>query len=89
MLLIAQHYRIQSILYTTKQQIIDLAVIASMTYSFLTISREAEGQHVVRRPRPTDVIGTSLRDAFGPQPRLPEDMERLLRSLDGAKIRHH
>ncbi|MES3107851.1 hypothetical protein [Sphingomonas aurantiaca] len=55
-----------------------------MTYSFLTIKPDTGGQQVVRRPRPTDVIGHSLRDAFGQNARLPQDIDRLLRSLDGV-----
>ena len=55
-----------------------------MTYSFLTIKPDTGGQQVVRRPRPTDVIGHSLRDAFGYNARLPQDIDRLLRSLDGV-----
>jgi hypothetical protein len=55
-----------------------------MTYSFLTIKPDTGGQQVVRHPRPTDVIGHSLRDAFGQSTRLPQDIDRLLRSLDGV-----
>ncbi|MEG8025496.1 hypothetical protein QP162_15860 [Sphingomonas aurantiaca] len=55
-----------------------------MTYSFLTIKPDTGGQQVVGRPRPTDVIGHSLRDAFGQSARLPQDIDRLLRSLDGV-----
>ncbi len=55
-----------------------------MTYSFLTIKPDTGGQQVVCRPRPTDVIGHSLRDAFGQSARLPQDIDRLLRSLDGV-----
>jgi hypothetical protein len=53
-----------------------------MTYAFLTISREVEGRQVVRRPRVTDVVGHSLRGAFGDTANLPNDMIRLLRALD-------
>ena len=73
--------------FAAKQRIEVLVVISTMTYSFLTIGREVEGQHVVRRPRVTDVIGHSLRGAFDDGLGLPDDMARLLRELDAAPYR--
>ncbi len=41
-----------------------------------------EGGMVVHRPRVTDAIGAALRNAFGPQVRLPAEWEASLRRLD-------
>ena len=60
-----------------------------MTYSFLTIKREENGHQVVGRPRETDVIGHSLRNAFDASYGLPEDMTAMLRRLDGVGSRLH
>ncbi|WP_332782539.1 hypothetical protein [Sphingomonas sp. PB2P19] len=54
---------------------------------FLTTGREADGRQVVRRPRVTDVVGHSLRGAFGADPGLPDDMAQMLRTLDGLPAR--
>ncbi len=64
-------------------------VPSTMTYAFLTISREEEGRQIVRRPRVTDVIGHALRDAFDDRVGLPDDMAKLLRELDAAPGRLH
>lgn len=53
-----------------------------MTYGFLTISNQPDGQGLVRRPRATDVIGQALRGTFSEARGLPEDMARMLRQLD-------
>ncbi len=37
---------------------------------------------VVRRPLPGDRLGGALRGAYGDVPALPQDMLRLLRTLD-------
>ena len=58
-----------------------------MTYAFLTIKREQDGQQVVRRPRVTDVVGHSLRSAFDGCGGLPDDMASMLRRLDAIPHR--
>ena len=42
---------------------------------------------VVPRPRAADAIGAALRDAFGREPRLPDDMMVLLARLNGVGAR--
>ena len=37
---------------------------------------------VVGRPMPGDALGAALRGLYGEQPQLPDDMLRLLRTLD-------
>ena len=39
---------------------------------------------LVPRPRAADAIGAALRDAFGREPRLPDDMMVLLARLNGV-----
>ncbi len=58
-----------------------------MTYAFLTIKREENGQQVVRRPRATDVIGHALRGAFDDVHAIPDDMAIMLRRLDAMPHR--
>ncbi|HEX8484105.1 MAG TPA: hypothetical protein VF643_01850 [Sphingomonas sp.] len=43
---------------------------------------------VVRRPLPSDALGSALRDIYGELPPLPEDMRRLLHMLDRAPRGH-
>ena len=53
-----------------------------MTYAFLSIKREENGQQIVRRPRVTDVVGHALRGAFDDTQGLPDDMAHILHRLD-------
>ncbi len=72
---------------TTKQRKRYWPVVANMTYAFLTIRREENGQQVVRRPRATDVIGHALRGAFDDTHSIPDDMMMMLRRLDAMPHR--
>lgn len=56
-----------------------LTVINGMSALYLSIGTETD--QVVRRPLPTDAIGSALRGVFN-CPALPDDMARLLRRLD-------
>lgn len=60
-----------------------------MTYAPLIISREGDGQQVVRAPRTTDALGHALRGAFDDRAGLPDDMARLLRQMDSIPRRLH
>jgi hypothetical protein len=53
-----------------------------MSYAFLTIKRDQNGQEVVRLPRVTDVVGHALRSAFDDPAITPDDMACMLRKLD-------
>ena len=44
--------------------------------------RDPRGGYVVRKPRPTDAVGGSLRDIYKADPRLPIEFTSLLRRLD-------
>ena len=52
----------------------------------MTLSPHAPGRtdhaFVVRRPRPTDAVGDSLRRIFAAGASLPQDLQRLLHRLD-------
>lgn len=43
--------------------------------------KAAQGDYIVRTPRPTDALGHALRDVFHDTP-LPNDLLTLLRRLD-------
>ena len=60
-----------------------------MSYAFLTIKREEDGQQTVRGPRVTDVIGHVLRDAFDGSNGIPPEMAQMLRRLDAIPKRFH
>jgi hypothetical protein len=44
--------------------------------------RSSDRAYAVRRPRPTDAIGESLRRIYGAAQALPQDLQRLLGKLD-------
>ena len=52
-----------------------------MIGQFASIDR-IDDQGVVRRPMPSDALGSALRGVYGEPAQLPEDMLRLLRTLD-------
>ena len=54
-----------------------------MTLSQSVPSR-TEHAYVVRRPRPADAVGDSLRRIFNTTPSLPNDLHRLLCRLNQA-----
>ena len=60
-----------------------------MSYAFLTIKREEDGQQTVRGPRVTDVIGHVLRGAFDDTNSVPPEMAQMLRRLDAIPNRIH
>ena len=43
---------------------------------------------VVRRPMPGDALGSALRQVYGDDPGLPDEMLRLLRTLDRSSRSH-
>ena len=47
-----------------------------------TDTRDHRGGYVVRKPRPGDAVGSSLRDVYGADMRLPSDLASLLRRID-------
>ncbi len=49
---------------------------------FQTSITRTDEHGVVRRPAPGDALGAALRGLYGEQPHLPDDMLRLLRTLD-------
>lgn len=62
-----------------------------MTRSSSCSAPEANGRaYRVERPRASDAIALSLRDAFAREPGLPEDMAAILRCLNrpDASIAH-
>jgi hypothetical protein len=61
-----------------------MCVFSDMQWSNSLMIDKPSGEQVVRRPRCTDAIGTSLREGFGTGPSIPEDMLLLLGKLDGA-----
>lgn len=52
-----------------------------MIGQFASIAR-VDDDGVVRRPMPSDALGSALRVVYGDGTALPEDMLRLLRNLD-------
>lgn len=60
-----------------------------MSYAFLSIKREEDGQQTVFRPRVTDVIGYALRGAFDEPNGMPSDFTELLHRLDAVPSRLH
>ena len=45
-------------------------------------TREPREGYVVRKPRPSDAVGGSLRNIYSTEPQLPPDLDALLRRID-------
>lgn len=56
-----------------------------MTSGITLVIDTGRGEQIVRQPLPTDAIGVTLRDAFGPGADLPSEMVILLRRLDSVR----
>ena len=63
------------------------AVFSGMTLSTNLVVDKPSGEQIVRRPRRTDAIGASLREAFAAGAGIPEDMAALLSKLDRVRSR--
>ena len=55
-----------------------------MIYERLITNRAGTGQQTVTAPRITDIVGYSLRNAFGDPGDVTDDMVRALRKLDAV-----
>lgn len=53
-----------------------------MANPFASTDTDPRGGYVVRAPRPTDAVGSSLRNVYAAEPRLPSDLALLLSRLD-------